>query len=95
MSSHWVPLYSADATAIEQNYNNHAELIREGDDFFPAYMLMRNTRCAALRKNVHGLLECSIYEHRPKACRDFRAGSAECASETATKHNALRRWHRR
>ena len=34
--------------------------------------------CVALRGSVGGRCSCSIYEIRPKACRDFRQGSVSC-----------------
>jgi Fe-S-cluster containining protein len=38
-------------------------------------MRERNGACIALRDG-----RCSIYEDRPKVCRDFEVGGAECQS---------------
>jgi Fe-S-cluster containining protein len=50
------------------------ELIR--DD----YPLLKtcNNRCVALSGVVGESVSCTIYENRPQACRQFKAGSALC-----------------
>lgn len=44
------------------------------------YPLMKttNNRCVALAGEVGCNVGCSIYQHRPKACRAFVPGSALC-----------------
>ncbi|CAB4136122.1 Putative zinc- or iron-chelating domain containing protein [uncultured Caudovirales phage] len=51
-----------------------ANLIR--DD----YPLLKtcNNRCAALSGVVGESVSCTIYENRPQACRQFKAGSLLC-----------------
>lgn len=41
------------------------------------FMRMAGGHCAQLRREGARLV-CAIYEHRPEACRAFRAGSFEC-----------------
>lgn len=43
------------------------------DRLFGPVMRERNGACIALRDG-----RCSIYESRPKVCRDFEAGGAAC-----------------
>ena len=54
--------------------NIPAKLIR--DD----YPLLKtcNNRCLALSGVVGESVLCTIYEHRPQACRQFKAGSPLC-----------------
>lgn len=40
-------------------------------------------RCAALVGQCGQSSTCSIYEHRPQACRDFEMGSERCAQARA------------
>lgn len=54
-----------------------------------AYLRMRNGHCAALRERsaADGGREwwCSIYERRPRVCRELGRGSPECEAERALK----------
>lgn len=78
----WVPLYAADAAAIEQHIPDGSKfIVADIGTSFPAFMRMVDGKCAALHKNVHGLLQCLVYEHRPKACRDYVAGDEDCLEE--------------
>jgi Fe-S-cluster containining protein len=49
-----------------------------------AYMRMRDGRCAALRVAA-GAFVCTVYERRPRICRDLERGSPECEGEIAAK----------
>jgi Fe-S-cluster containining protein len=35
-------------------------------------------RCAALRVENSSSYSCTIYEHRPRPCREFEAGGRHC-----------------
>ena len=54
-----------------------------------AYMRMSDSHCAALDVNrgPDGTADffCTIYDRRPKVCRDLTRGSPECAGERTTK----------
>ncbi len=51
-----------------------------------AYMRMRDGRCAALRIEPSvGAFVCTVYERRPRICRDLERGSPECEGEIAVK----------
>jgi Fe-S-cluster containining protein len=39
---------------------------------------VENGACAALEGEVGGMVECGIYEQRPRICRAFEAGSDKC-----------------
>jgi Fe-S-cluster containining protein len=49
------------------------------------YPLMKTTnhRCVALTGKVGGGVSCSIYNHRPAACRAFVPGSPLCLEARA------------
>jgi Fe-S-cluster containining protein len=42
------------------------------------FLRMQDGHCAKLHLSDGARLVCGIYEHRPEACRAFRAGSFEC-----------------
>ena len=46
-------------------------------------MRMRDDACIALKNN-----RCSIYENRPKVCRDFERGSKRCLDKLREARNA-------
>lgn len=48
------------------------------------YDRVGNVVCAALRGTPGVRASCTVYEHRPSACRDMRPGSSRC--------RAIRRW---
>jgi Fe-S-cluster containining protein len=51
-----------------------------------AYMRMEDGHCAALRVDREARrFVCTVYEARPRTCRDLARGSPECAGERATK----------
>jgi Fe-S-cluster containining protein len=51
-----------------------------------AYMRMEDGHCAALRIDADARrFVCTIYDARPRTCRDLARGSPECAGERATK----------
>ncbi len=54
-----------------------------------AYLRMHEGHCAALaeRRAEDGAREwfCTIYERRPRVCRDLARGSPECAAERELK----------
>jgi uncharacterized protein len=51
-----------------------------------AYMRMHDGRCAALRVQAStGMFVCTVYERRPRICRDLERGSPECQGELAVK----------
>lgn len=54
-----------------------------------AFMRMSGGHCAALelRRAAGGGTEffCTVYDRRPRICRDLARGSPECAGELATK----------
>jgi Fe-S-cluster containining protein len=55
-------------------------------------MRMVEGHCAALHVDrAAGRFVCTIYETRPKACRDLARGSPECLGELATKADRSRR----
>ena len=43
-------------------------------------LAIKNGRCAALRGTMLKKVSCSIYEDRPRACRDFKPGDSICLS---------------
>lgn len=59
-----------------------------------AFMRIDGGCCAALRVDVRGTFTCSVYERRPRVCRELERGSPACLGELATKAerpaNALR-----
>ncbi len=51
-----------------------------------AYMRLEGPHCAALRIDAEaGIFVCTIYEHRPDACRDLARESLQCAGERIAK----------
>lgn len=51
-----------------------------------AYMRMRDGHCASLRvERDTGRFFCTIYERRPRICRDLGRGSPACLGELAEK----------
>jgi hypothetical protein len=49
-------------------------------------MRLEGPHCAALRIDAEaGLFVCTIYEHRPDACRDLARESPQCAGERSIK----------
>ena len=45
-----------------------------------------NHRCVALTGTVGVSVGCSIYDHRPSACRAFTPGSPLCLEARKAKH---------
>lgn len=54
------------------------------------FMRMQDGRCAALVVE-RGAWSCSIYERRPRLCRDLARGGPACEHEVATKLEEARR----
>jgi Fe-S-cluster containining protein len=51
-----------------------------------AYMRLVDGHCAALDVDREGRrFVCTVYERRPRICRDLERGSPACAGERATK----------
>jgi hypothetical protein len=51
-----------------------------------AYMRIVDGHCAALRiDRGSGTFLCTIYDRRPRVCRDLERGSPQCAGELAAK----------
>ena len=51
-----------------------------------AYMRVKNGHCAALViDRTAGTFLCSVYDRRPRICRDLERGSPQCAGEIAKK----------
>ena len=58
-----------------------------------AYMRMTDGHCAALRLDPDsGRVLCSIYEVRPRVCRDLERGSSQCDAERLRKGDEAQRW---
>lgn len=53
-------------------------------DFMRAMARKPDGACAALRGKTGALCSCAIYDRRPKMCREFLPGSAECREARAT-----------
>jgi Fe-S-cluster containining protein len=52
-----------------------------------AFMRMADGHCAALNVDPELGWFCSVYEVRPRICREFERGSPECALERAEKRH--------
>jgi Fe-S-cluster containining protein len=52
--------------ALVVDRTTYLEVLRAGD------------RCAALEGNERERYHCTIYDDRPRTCRDFTLGSANC-----------------
>lgn len=48
------------------------------DRLFGMVMRTRNRQCIALKGKIGCSVRCSIYEHRPTVCQEFRPGSEQC-----------------
>jgi uncharacterized protein len=49
------------------------------------FMRIEDGHCAALRVEAHGAYVCSVYENRPRLCREFERGSLQCTRERTLK----------
>ena len=49
------------------------------------FMRMSEGHCIALRREASGLQLCSVYERRPRICRELERGSPACAAERLRK----------
>jgi hypothetical protein len=59
------------------------------------FMRMVDGHCAALEPSPDtGAFVCSVYDERPKTCRELDRGSAECAGERSLKKQRPGRWLR-
>ena len=58
------------------------ELVRRlvvyNGDGVPHLRLHPDGRCLALRGSIGGRVRCTVYEHRPAACRKVEPGSERC-----------------
>jgi hypothetical protein len=52
--------------ALIERHGHRFEIRRDGD------------RCAALEEKPRGAFSCTIYEHRPRTCREFAANGRHC-----------------
>lgn len=70
----WVPVDRRDEGWVQANPElaRNVVLLRHGA-LVRRSLRMVNGRCFALEKTA-----CRVYEHRPTACRDLVAGSADC-----------------
>lgn len=88
--------FSQLATYIRVDGDDHARLGESAEalttwDGTRCYMAMRDGHCAALVVDTaRGTFTCSVYELRPRVCRELDRGSPECAGERATKWERTR-----
>ena len=52
---------------------------------YPLMKTDRGGRCVALRGIVGSMVSCAVYGSRPKACVEFKPGSALCLEARAAK----------
>jgi Fe-S-cluster containining protein len=71
-----VPVFPDDLHAIHPKYRT-----QDADGFH--VMATLGDKCAALAVNQDGTA-CKIYKDRPRSCREFKAGSADCLHCRAT-----------
>lgn len=80
----YVPVSGDDWTRLGNEAEERAHFIGHR-----AFLKMHDGHCAALeiRRSADGTADffCSIYEHRPRVCRDLARGSAQCDGELAVK----------
>lgn len=72
---------------IEEDLSHVPEELREQNEAGQWFMKRQKTgACVALKDGL-----CTIYENRPKVCRDFQVGSYHCESARNRRRNEVAR----
>ena len=64
--------------ALQTSHSITVRATSVNGDGVPHLRLHPDGRCLALRGRIGGRVRCTIYEHRPAACRKVEPGSERC-----------------